>query len=280
MPSSHPIGVILAIASAASWGTGDLCGGVASRRAAVFQVVALASLTGIVLIAVLALARGETFPDAAGVMWSLLAGLVGFVGLAALYAGLSRGSASIVAPTAGVVGAIVPVLFGAIRDGLPGAFAIGGFAVGVAGIWLVTRSSRGRAAIDSGLALAVLAGTGFGGFYVLITFAGPNLFFTPALIAKSVTFAAAVAILALRRQSLPSPLANPIALAAGALDSGGNILYLMAKEFTRLDIAAVLSSMYPAATVLLAAVLLRDRVSRTQWAGLALCLCALALIAL
>src|SRR5512143_1701544 len=75
MPGSHPIGVILAIASAASWGTGDLCGGVASRRAAVFQVVALASLTGIVLIAVLALARGETFPDAAGVMWSLLAGL-------------------------------------------------------------------------------------------------------------------------------------------------------------------------------------------------------------
>jgi drug/metabolite transporter (DMT)-like permease len=128
--------------------------------------------------------------------------------------------------------------------------------------------------------LGVLAGLGFGGFFVLIAQVEPGLIFSPLVVAKLAALCAALVMLLRTRLPFPSPSANTIALLAGALDAGGNVFYLLAKQFTRLDIAAVLASMYPAATVALSRVVLHEEVSARQWLGVGLCLAGVGLIAL
>jgi drug/metabolite transporter (DMT)-like permease len=153
--------------------------------------------------------------------------------------------------------------------------------IGIAGIWLVSRAEgveRGIAA--GGLLVAVLAGLGFGGFFVLIAQVQRGLLFSPLVVAKGAALAAALLLLRRENQAFPKVRTNPVALLAGLLDAGGNVLYLLARQFTRLDVAAVLSSMYPAATVILARAILREGVSLRQWLGVVLCLAALALIAI
>lgn len=277
--STQLLGAIFALTSAMIWGSGDFSGGLATRRSHQVQVLALASLSGLVALAALALVRQEAFPGLVGVGWSALAGVAGALGIASLYHGLSVGNAALVAPTAGVVGALVPVLFGAMVSGLPGTNQQLGFGLGLVGIWLVTQTPVVPGMpIRQGLGSAILAGIGFGGFFVLIAQVENGLFFTPLVIAKLMALLLALGLLAVRGLAFPSLRANPLGLLAGVLDAGGNVFYLIAREYTRLDVAAVLSSMYPAATVLLAGVLLQEQINRLQWLGVVVCICAVALI--
>ena len=128
--------------------------------------------------------------------------------------------------------------------------------------------------------LAFLSGIGFGGFFVFIAQVDKGQVFSPIFVARTVTLCIAVLMLMLRRIPIPGITSNPIALLAGVLDTGGNVFYVLATKFTRLDVAAVLSSLYPAATVFLATVLLKEKVSRFQWVGVSLCLVAVMLITL
>ena len=105
-----------------------------------------------------------------------------------------------------------------------------------------------------------------------------QLIFTPLIFARIGTFIAALVMMRLGRLPFISPHANPLALLTGALDVGGNIFFLLAQQFTRLDVATVLSSLYPASTVILAVVILKEKITRTQWLGVILCLVAIALI--
>jgi len=170
------------------------------------------------------------------------------------------------------------VLFAALTSGLPRATQVAGFALAMTGIWLVGRTEHDRPASAADLKLALSAGLGFGGFLTLVAQVDPALVFMPLAITRSVTFLTALVLLVVRRAPLPSPASNPFAWLAGVLDASGNVFYLLARQFTRLDIAAVLSSFYPATTVLLAWVLSRERVTPTQWCGAAVCLAAVALI--
>jgi drug/metabolite transporter (DMT)-like permease len=130
-----------------------------------------------------------------------------------------------------------------------------------------------------GILLACLAGVCLGGFFILIAQVEPDKVFTPLVISRSVSLCVALLMLLMRRTSVPSPSSNPAALLAGVLDAGGNIFYLLARQFTRLDVVVVLSSLCPAITVLLARIMLKQDVSVTQWTGVGLCLIAVALIA-
>jgi drug/metabolite transporter (DMT)-like permease len=159
-----------------------------------------------------------------------------------------------------------------------------GLVCGLAGIWLVSRPADEPAPVDrAGLPLAVFAGLMFGGFFVLIAQVERGLIYTPLVLAKVAALLFALAAALVQREAFPSPRLNPgawwIALLAGVLDAGGNVFYLLAHQYTRLDIAAILASMYPGSTVLLSALLLHERLGRGQRAGLLLCLLALALIA-
>lgn len=271
--------VLLGLASAAAWGAGDFSGGLASRRAPVLGVLALGQLAGASLVAAIALGLGEPAPPAGAVAWAVSAGALGAVGLGALYRALAVGRMAVVAPVSAVLSAALPVAWGIAEDGLPPATKLAGFALALAGIWLVARSGEtgeGRA----GLLLAVVAGCAFGGFLVTMHRAAQEGTFWPLAAARGTSLALALAVaLARRRPFLPPRAAVPLVLLSGALDAGGNAFFVLAAQVGRLDVASVLSSMYPAGTVLLAALVLRERVSRPQGAGLAAVAAAIALLA-
>jgi drug/metabolite transporter (DMT)-like permease len=274
------LGVLFALISAFVWGSGDFSGGLATRRSSQFHVLALAALSGILMLLIFALLWGETLPSSTSAFWAGMAGLSGAIGITALYRGLSLGNAAVVAPTAAVVSAALPVLFSALTEGLPRPAQLAGFGLAILGIWLVSTSSNGVGASRQGIGLAFIAGLGFGGFFILIAQVEADLVFGPLVVARAVMLGAALFLLLLRRMPIPALTSNPTALLAGLLDAGGNIFYLLAQQFTRLDVAAVLSSLYPATTVLLAYLILKENVSGFQWLGAALCLAAVILIAL
>ena len=277
--STQLLGALCALASAGLWGGGDFAGGFATRRNSQFQVLALASFSGLVVLVGGALVRHEALLSPRGMLWAMAAGLAGAVGTAALYRALSLGHAASIAPTAAVVGAGLPVAFSIFTEGWPGPTRLAGFALALAGIWLVSQTSAsGRGVPRRGLALAVLAGTGFAGFFILIAQVEPGPLFMPLAVVRSVSLGTALLLLLVYRPPAASTGASWAALLAGFVDVWGNVTYLLAKQFTRMDAATVLGSLYPAATVLLARLVLKEAVSRTQWLGVGLCLAAIALI--
>ena len=219
----------------------------------------------------------EAPPPASSLGWAAAAGLSGAIGIAALYRGLAIGSAATVAPTAAVITAAFPVLVTGLAAGLPRPTQLVGFVVAIAGIWLVARAPSASRS-GAGLKLALVAGVGFGGFLTLIAQVHTDLVFLPLALTRGVTLALAIALMLVRGVRIPRMTASPIALLAGVLDAGGNVLFLFARQHTRLDVAAVLSSFYPVATVLLARLVLRERITRVQWIGAGVCLAAVALI--
>ena len=275
---STELGILFALASAVVWGSGDFAGGLAARRSHQFQVLALSALSGIVLLLVCAGLWREALPPPSSLAWAAAAGLSGAIGIAALYRGLAIGSAATVAPTAAVITAALPVVFSGVTAGLPRPSQLAGFMVAILGIWLVARASSTRESSGAGLNLAFLAGLGFGGFLILIAQVHSEFVFLPLAVTRAVTLATAVALMLSRDVRIPTLTANPVALLAGVLDAGGNILFLFARQQTRLDVAAVLSSFYPVATVVLARLVLHERVTLTQWIGAGVCLVAVGLI--
>ncbi len=272
-------GVILALCCAVVWGSGDYCGGRASTRLDAYQVLGLSALSGIALLTVLALATGESAALTPALVPAVGAGLSTSLGIACLYRGLSVGSAAVVAPTAAVVAALVPVFYTSLVAGAPRATQVAGFAVALLGIFLVARSAPQGKGSRAGLRLGLLAGVGFGGFLVLIAQGPPDLVYVPLAISRSMMFLVSLGLLWRRTLPFPSPGTAPLALVAGVLDASGTAFYVAAQQYIRLDVAAVLSSLYPAATVLLSYAIGHERVTATQWAGALLCVGAVALIA-
>lgn len=279
MIPSHLLGVFFALTSAVVWGTGDFSGGVATRRTNQYQVLAYATLSGLVIMLLGMLLLGETLPSLKGSLWSMAAGVSGALGIVALYRGLSLGRIVLVAPMAAVIGAALPVVFSAFTAGLPSVTQLLGFATGLLGIWFTSREPVGPSRISrEEILLSVAAGFGFGGFFILIALGAESGLFAPLAIAKGAALLLALSILMLRGEGLPSLGGNLIALLAGVFDAGGNWFFLLAEQFTRIDIAAVLSSMYPVMTVFLAHLMLKENVSPLHWTGVGLCILAIALI--
>ncbi|MCL4237022.1 MAG: DMT family transporter [Anaerolineae bacterium] len=265
--------------AALSWGTSDFTGGVAAKRIPVFAVMAGSYSIGLVLLVALALARGESAPAPADLAWAAAAGVVGGGGLTAHYRGLAVGRMGVVAPVAAVIGTAIPVLFGAVAEGLPGGAQMAGFALALIGVWLVSRRA-GSGDGPSGLGLAVLAGLGFGSFFVLIDRVSQDAVFWPLAAARSASLIALLAVaLANGRAWRPPRHALGIVALAGVLDVGGNTFFLLAAQAGRLDVASVLSSLYPAITVLLARGLLGEHIARWQGMGIVAAVIAVPLIA-
>ncbi len=280
MPSTL-VQVLLGLGSAVSWGAGDFSGGLAARRSPLLGVLLIAQLTGATLFALLALLTQEGAPPAAALGWAMTAGALGAGGLAALYRGLAVGRMAVVAPVSAVLSAAIPVAWGSIADGVPAATRLAGFALALLGIWLVAGAGGGAEAKPrrAGLGLAVLAGACFGGFLVFMNLGGRGGTYWPLTAARAAAFLLLLlAGVARRGPWRPAAGALPLVLLTGALDAGGNALFVLASQAGRLDVAAVLASMYPASTVLLAAALLREPIGRAQAVGIAVALVAIALI--
>jgi drug/metabolite transporter (DMT)-like permease len=275
------LGLFFGVASALIWGGGDFSGGMAVRRSSTFQVMALTSFAGLAAMLSLALLTGESWPRGIDYIWAGAAGAIGALGIVALFYGLSQRAAAIVAPTSAVVGTAIPVLVSALIQGLPGPAQMAGILVGAVGIWLVSRPP-GAITPEMRRLFWLAAGSGvcFGSFFVLIAQVSSESLFAPLTISKASASLTALVLLGLRRLPLPSIRRNPLALLAGLMDTGGNVFYLLAARYTRMDIAAVLASMGPAITVLLSALILREQVGRMQGLGVLLCIGATVLLAM
>jgi drug/metabolite transporter (DMT)-like permease len=261
--------VAFGLASAASWGAGDFSGGLASKRAPAAGVVIVAQVVGIVLLLGFAVATGEVAPSLGQVGWAALAGVNGAFGLLALYSALASGRMGIAAPVSGVVGAFVPVLMGTLLHGSPGPLRFIGFALALVGVWLLAGAGggAGRATLRE-VWLPVLAGASFGLFLVFIHRAGGATVLWPLAAARATSMTVLGAVGAARGTlELPGRSALGLSCLAGLLDTGGNAFFVLAARVGRLDVAGVLSSLYPAATVLLACLLLGERLTRPQTAG-------------
>jgi len=278
MSSGTLISALLSLGAAAIWGGGDFAGGIATKRTAVFRVVAAAHACGLLLMLALAWGTHEPIPPHSSLLWGVVAGITGAFGIAALYKALAIGRMGVVAPVAAVITAVLPVVIGFRTEGLPGRLQFLGFVIAVTSIWLIARPDG---EIDSrrGLGLAILAGVMFGLFLVSGKQAGHGGVFWPLVAARAASTLLMLVIVAMspsdRRPLRPAFI--PILL-SGLCDSGANALFIAATRHGRLDVAAVLSSLYPASTVILARVLLKERISRMQTAGIVGALIAVALI--
>lgn len=279
MDSYPAFGALFALVAAMIWGGADFSGGISTRRITQFQTLVLSALSGMLVLSGLAVLFQESWLAWPDVLWSTAAGIAGAAGIAALYYGLSLGQMALVAPIAAVVGAVAPLVFGLLTRNPATPWQILGFLIALAGIWLVSYGSPGKQGrVRKGMLLALIAGLGFGAFFILIAQVQRGAIFIPLVLARGAMFCLAGLFLFLRRLPVPSLRENPIALLAGGLDAGGNIFYLIAVQFTRLDVAVVLSSLYPAVTVILASLVVKEKISPGQWAGIALCLTAVVLI--
>ena len=280
---------IIALASAACWGSSDFLGGVTARRISPYLAVAIAHAISLTIIGLVIAIHGLHAPTHSLLILGLVGGLFGGGGLMLFYQALSTGSMGITAAAAGVLTAAVPMLFGLHAEGLPTVHQLVGFALAVSAIWLIA-SAPGRVNMRA-LWLGCISGVCFGIYFVLLklaTSSGPagNVAWAMAMSRVTSTSLALVFCLWSAVKANPGGMVNRwgartivLAAAVGLLDTGGNMLYMFATRLGRMDVAAILSSLYPAATILLAAWLLKERTTRTQTIGMVLAIGAVALIA-
>lgn len=273
------LSIIYGILSAATWGAGDFAGGLASRKVGAYRAVFYADFIGLLILAVASFVYREPFPSTSGWINSLLAGALGSFGLLILYHSLSIGQMSIAAPVSALFAALLPVIVGAITEGLPSAIQLIGFVLALAAIWLISQGD-GKFHISrlSDLRFPILAGVGFGSYFIFIHNAAgdPNSFLWPMIISRAAGTVLVFFMVFARRETFVVPHdAWGVVLLNATLDLTGNFFYILASKSGRLDIAAVLSSLYPGSTVILAWLLLKEHLSRMQLVGIFLALAAI-----
>jgi drug/metabolite transporter (DMT)-like permease len=237
-------------------------------------------MTGFVLALGVAAIRGEPVPGPVDLGWSVLAGVLGAIGITALYRGLAVGRMGIVAPVTGVLAAVIPVIAGIILEGLPPPLVLAGIGLAVVAVVLVSRVTDEAGGRD-GLGEALVGGVGIGLFGVVLNQLTDGVVFGPlALIRVTEGVVLVVVIVVTRTAWRPAPRLLPVILAIGVLDMAGNGLYILAIQVGLLAVASVLSALYPVVTVILATVLLGERVTRDHAMGIALAVVAIVAIGL
>lgn len=279
--SSELLATVYGLASALSFGAGDFSGGFATKKTAVTVVLLFAQAIGVVLLTLLAILFREPLPGLW--VWTLggAAGFCGLVGLGALYTGLSRSKMGIIAPLAGVITTVIPTLVGFFLEGVPSPLRLTGFVLALLAVWLLATDDLGGRVRRDDFLLALAAGIGFSFFFVFIDQAGNvGSVYWPLVASRLASITVLLLFLLSRRElRLPSGKTTLAIFFAGTLDSMGNLFFGLASQIGRLDVSTVLSSLYPASTILLAWLLLDERLNRTQWIGALLALLALILIA-
>ncbi len=279
MPAApHLATATYALASVVAWGTSDFLGGYATRRANAFLFAVIFNLGGLSLVGTLATATQAPFPAGHTVAWTLAGGMLGGVGVAIFFRALSAGKMGVTAPVAAVLGAAIPTLFSIFTEGLPGKVPIFGFAVAALGLWLITRTEDGGR--PEGIGLAILAGIGFASFYLCIRQAGDaSVLWIASLTRTGGLIITGLIVLLSRKFREITPAGVGLAVVTGCIDSLGTILFVRASQTGRLDEAVVISSLYPAVTVLLARMFLKEHLTHWRFVGLLAALAAVPMIA-
>jgi drug/metabolite transporter (DMT)-like permease len=274
-------GMGFGLLSAATFGAGDFCGGVAGKRAPVYSVIISTQVVGLALLLVCALVFQDNFPPVSHLLIGGVMGIIGAAGLFALYSGLATGKMSVVAPVSALVATLLPLGF-AVLQREPITLSKGlGFAFALVSVWFVSRTDSGAIRLRD-LRLPVIAGIGFGLFYIIGESITDVSRLWPLVAARiaSLTLLLTVATVRGQRRFVPREMLRLTAL-GGMLDAGGNALYILSVQAGGLiSVAAVLSSLYPAMTVLLARFILHEKLIRAQIFGVVAALVAIVLISI
>jgi len=270
--------ILFGLISAITWGAGDFSGGMAVKRSNPYGVVISAHVVSLTLLSLLATIIGEPVPPLRDWLWGAAAGLGGGMGLAMLYSALASGQMSVAAPVSALVAAALPVLVGVVSEGIPGWGTMAGFGLALAAVWLVS----GGTGVDfhfGPLRLPLLAGLSFGAFFIFLHEGSSLSVLWPtaatriaSIISLSIFSAATHQPWIPKRESLLPILASSI------LDTAGNVFYALSARSGRMDVAAVLGSLYPGSTVILAWFVLKERITRWQMVGILVALVAIVLI--
>ncbi|MGC1781947.1 MAG: transporter [Acidobacteriaceae bacterium] len=289
---------VLGLIAAAIWGAADFCGGMAARRLNVFWLLAIShAFSFACLLAIIGLLH-EREPSLHILSLGLWSGIAGGIALLTFYHALSLGEMGITASVTGLLTAALPVIFSLFTIGAPSRRQGAGFILAAAAIWLISSqpvADRNAARQErKKLTLAVISGIGFGAFLIFLQQANGGGILWPLVASRVGSLALAIGggLVFSRGRFTANTVAASNASGVGALwkvgigltllsslfDTTGNFFFVAATRTGRLDIAAVLASLYPAATILLAVWLLKERASRRQTLGMAAALVAVALI--
>jgi drug/metabolite transporter (DMT)-like permease len=275
------LSVIFGLLSAITWGAGDFSGGLASRRTSAYQVVAINWTAGLLILPVIAVFSGEPLLPLSNWLWCAAAGGFGVVGILIMYQALADGTMSLVASVAAVTAAAFPVVVGSFVDGLPGIATISGFILALVGVWLISQTQSGQKKAQvrlRELKFPLLAGVGFGFYYILMPLGSQDKVFWPMVASHTAGVLVMLVFMTLRRRSwLPTRGSYLLIGLNLVLDNAGTFFYILAARAGRMDIAAVLSSLYPGMTILLAWMVLREKINWVQWAGIGFALAAIVL---
>ncbi|HZC27136.1 MAG TPA: EamA family transporter [Actinopolymorphaceae bacterium] len=263
-------GVVLALLSAVSYGASDFTAGVLSRRAHFVLVGWMAQATASLVACLAVVLQATHAPSMSALAWSVLAGLGGGVGTLALYQGLAVGHMSIAGPLSAVGAAGIPVILDLLTGGQISTPALIGIAVALPGIWLVSTTRRAPG-YDGGVREGLLAGVGFAVLFIGLDRAGSGAGLWPVAVSQVTSLVLVSVLVAIWR---PGPRPSWTAGGPGLLAVAATLLYFLSTHHAPLGVVAVITSLYPAITVGLAAALLRERTTRLQNVGLALCAAA------
>jgi drug/metabolite transporter (DMT)-like permease len=281
MPSpAHLAPVLFSTAAIFLWGGSDFTGGVAARRVNAFLFTAAVHTTGLIFTGSLIFLRHVPPPSQAAIAWSAASGALGGFGLALFYRALASGKMGLNAPVSAVLSAVIPTLVDMRAQGFPGVVPVIGFLFAAAGVWLISRPEDGGLQ-PAGIGLAMIAGIGFGGFYLCAQQAGHESALWIAAISRvTAMLVTATAFLFSREPLRLGRTAAAMAIVAGLMDVSGTLAFVRASQVGRLDAAVVISSLYPAVTVLLAKLILKEHFTRWKAAGMAAAILAVPMIAL
>jgi len=278
---------VLALTSAALYGAADFLGGMGARRTNTIAVVAVSQLVGLMLLAVM-LVWLPAAPATRDLLWGGAAGLAGGIGVALLYRALAVGRMAVVAPTTAVCAVAIPVTAAMLLGERPSAGRLGGMGLAIVAIVLVSQQRPVAAEVGDhtlmgrlppGLGLALMSGVAIGFFFLALARTAATAGLWPLLAARvmSVGLFGVSAVVSRRSLRMAAPVAA-VVIAAGVVDMVANALYLIATRHGSLSVVVTLSSLYPASTVILARLILGERLSALQSVGITCALVAVVLI--
>jgi drug/metabolite transporter (DMT)-like permease len=266
------ISIFYGLTSAIAWGAADFTGGLASRKTGAYRAVFYGEVIGIVIIFAVALIIPQPFPIWNNWLLSMAAGAFGTTGLLFLYHSMTKGLVSIAGSVSALLAAVLPVIVGSFTESTPSLLTYIGFAFALAAVWFTSQGSDGVKDILAhifDLRLPLLAGIGFGMYFVLMHAATRTTTYWPMVASRLGGILILTVYMTVQKETWKvNKAASSLIVLNGFLDIGGNLFFVLAGQAGRLDIAAVLSSLYPGSTVILAWVFLKERLSRTQWVGI------------
>jgi drug/metabolite transporter (DMT)-like permease len=273
------VAYLFAIASAALYGAADFLGGMASRRASTIAVVVWSQAAGLVMLLLVLPLLPDASPSRSDWFWGGIAGIAGSVGVGLLYRALAIGTMAVVAPTTAVCAVVIPVIAGVLAGERLAGLTIAGIGLAIVAIVLVSQE-RGTAQVArKGMGIAFLSGVAIGFFFLALARTAPAAGMWPLVASRAISLVlfGALGLATAQPMMMRSSVAR-IAVGGGVVDMAANALYLAATRYGALSIVVTLTSLYPASTVILARVVLGERLSRWQIAGVACALGAIVLI--